>query len=83
MGLGDERRNKRMMEMHIQDFEVIADPDGFNRLRFADSEEERDKLIDEGWTLCQTETAIVVGASAVFKNMEDGVMTMHVMGRNE
>jgi len=71
------------MEMHIQDFEVIADLDSFDMLHCADTEEERDKLIDEGWTLCQTEVAFVVNASALFKNMEDGVITMHVLGKNK
>ena len=69
--------------INITDIKEYADIDSFNSLKFADSDEERDSLIANGWTLCQTETAIIEGLGKVFQGLEDGVVTMHVLGRNE
>lgn len=72
--------NLTTMHVGIKEF---ADADSFDALKFATTDEDRDAAIAEGWTLCQTETAITEGLGKLFKGLDDGVLTLHVLGRNE
>jgi len=70
-------------QMHVTVDPVEADVDSFNRIEFVHTDEEKDDLVERGWTFCQTETAIVENVDKNLIGISDGVITMHVMGRNE